>query len=518
MIKRSIFFILWTILSSSQAAAYIQAPLRYFGSFQNPNSQTQQLVKLDLIPNQSNGKLSYIAFLSFYFGDYSSQEYVTYHYDEAQFNLETSTLSLEQVDQAITFSTIFKDNEDLQGHILHSLEGDLGVLHLSKNPNSLIVSPSLMPGLANEYRGLCQGKATTLQIQTMRSLENTSRVGNPFGAYAVQAQWGEFVTKDGCFGVKAPCVKYKYDYASYNFFRGELKLFGSVHQQSCQVHPHELVCNDCTLAALPTTHAKVSNFPQTSAFWEAKDYDYPSPSLEPSESEGKYLGYLHHDYLNIYQNCSLQLSSLPKDENGRHALAFASTAGLYFGDSGSQESLHYKFKQAIYKPFGNSFILQNIEDDTDALLLIEEIKGDYIRGSWYSILFGRVGSFLVQKHSVLKLPEGLSVMGSLSGNYIGEKWQIELQVSRESTPNNTQNPFFPLNFRGVSSLKSIPDFNKIIGGSFDFYTGKIGIQIEDGSYFFGEKRDNRTLLLKRPTPGVLRPLLPQALVPHIKGE
>jgi hypothetical protein len=499
---------------------YAEVATRYLGTLHNQHTQMEQLAKLDLIPHRSEGNLTYIAFLTLYFGDFSSHEYITYHYDGATFDVESSTLSLDQPDQALTFVTVKKGDAPLEGPLISSAEGVIGVLSLHKNwQDPVVPAAPLSPALFNEYRGICRGSPTTLQIQTMRSADDTIRIGNPFGAYTIKAQYGEALTSEGCFGSPGPCAKYLYDFGSYNYFRGELNLFGRVNNLGCTVKSKEITCNGCSFIPATTSRVHRYRLPYSPAYWEEPGFVAAAPSsVQPETVAGTYRGLLHHEYLDTYQDLSLTVTSIPKDEDGHHTFALSSTARIYFGGFASSESLYYKFKQSEYQIFGSTFLLQNIAADTDAIIQIEEISQDQIKGSWYSILFGRVGSFIVCKSSCAPPSRQINKMTALGGVYLSKKWVIDLSLARENTPIATQNPFFPLNFRGNTALKKVPDFNSIIGGSYDFYTGKIGLQIEDGSFFFGERPPaGNSLQLKRATPGILRPLQPQALVVYEKG-
>jgi hypothetical protein len=159
-----------------------------------------------------------------------------------------------------------------------------------------------------------------------------------------------------------------------------------------------------------------------------------------------------------------------------------------------------------------------MERDTDAFLILEESSDGEIKGSWFSILFGRVGSFIVSKSTLPSPDEPIDFLDKISGEYKGQKWNLNITIARESTPLNTQNPFFPLNFKGFTYLKNIVDYNPIEGGSYDFYTGKIGLLLKDGSSFFGDRKSNKVFSLKRPSPGVLRPLINNDLLDYKRGD
>lgn len=119
------------------------------------------------------------------------------------------------------------------------------------------------------------------------------------------------------------------------------------------------------------------------------------------------------------------------------------------------------------------------------------------------------GSFeLTHGESPPTPPVDAPIMGPLTGIYKSGGWDLDLRVVRESTPINSVNPFYPLNFKGAFQLRDITANIKIANGAYDFYTGKLGLRLEDETMFTGFRPDNMHLSFKRPTPGVIRPLTP----------
>ncbi len=98
-------------------------------------------------------------------------------------------------------------------------------------------------------------------------------------------------------------------------------------------------------------------------------------------------------------------------------------------------------------------------------------------GEWYSIIFGKVGTFYFKKDGTVELPRDATVMKQVGGPFESEKVELKLNVRLGQSPINTENPFFPLLFGGYTYFKAgFSPRNQITGGSYDFYTGKIALE------------------------------------------
>lgn len=487
---------------------------RYTGILTHSEIQQDQLVKLDFIVNrQSSQEFNLIAVMTLYFGDYGSNEYVTYHFDNVIYNVLTGTMAFDQPDQDITFIVDHFGQGRISGNLRSSVAGDVGRIDLAQNqpvrPNRPLVQP-----LWGEYRGTCDDIGTVVQIQTSRSSGDSSRMGNPFGTFETTAQLAE-VSPSGCGGNPTLCVMRVYDTGSYNFFTGQLDLMGRSRNLHCNVKANGINCNSCTLTRASNEAAGsgpkefqtvAGGFSQT----PTQGGSDPAASTSDTQLGGEYKGFLFHEKLGVYQAVGLNLATYqaPGSQGGQ-ALFVSGVSTAYFGDHNSRESINQRFNQKEYPLLAPQIVLERLDGDVDTVIQITQLGSGSARGIWYSILFGRVGTFELKKNGLPSLPADASIMEPLTGFYNGpDNWKLELQVIREATPVNTVNPFFPLNFKGAFRLQPVTPNIRIDSGSFDFYTGKVSMVLEDGSLFTGYRAKEGHIALKRPTPGIIRPLVP----------
>lgn len=512
MIKQiRIFIAALSVVFAISEMAFAQSPFgRYLGVLKHAQLGQDQLAKLDfVVARQSSSDVRMIALLTLYFGDYNSPEYVTYHFDDVTYNVLTGALIFSQPDQEVSLIVERFSGGAFTGLMRSVSGGPAGVLEMTQKAT---VTPSreLIQLLSGEYRGTCNGKLKDVQIQTRRSNDDGLKRGNPFGIYEISAQLAE-ISPGFCMGPAELCVTRIYNDASYNFFTGKLDLVGRTDHLSCDVTGAGLTCGTCRFDRL--SKERVALEPQSFQTYEggfslAKD---PNPEsavdAAPAPLSGLYSGYLFHEKTGIYQAASLNIASYQgADAKGNPALFLSASSNLYFGDFKSTEFVSYRFQEREFPLLSPQIVLERISDDVDAVLQITQLGNGKVKGVWYSLLFGRIGTFELSSSSLPVLPSGSNLMSPLSGLYDGGAWKLNLQVIRESTPINTANPFYPLNFKGAFRLQEITPNIKITGGSYDFYTGKLSMALDDESFFLGMRPDQRHLLLKQPTPDVSRGL------------
>lgn len=507
-----VFFLLGVILCMAQSVNAQSQFDRYTGVLSQSEIEQDQLVKLDfIVDRQSSQEFKLIAVLSLYFGDFESNEYVTYHFDNVVYNVLTGTLVFDQPDQDLSLIVDNFAQGRLTGQLRSSVAGAVGRIELAQNTKANPSRPLVQP-LWGEYRGSCDDIGTVLQIQTSRTSGDSTRMGNPFGTFETTAQLAE-VTPTGCGGNPTLCVMRTYDTGSYNFFSGQLDLIGRSRNLNCTVKTDGLDCNSCILKR--TSGEGVSAGPKDFRIFNGGFSQTPSAGRsEPATSatdtqlSGEYKGYLFHEKLGIYQAVSLDLATYqaPGSQGGQ-ALFVSAASVAYFGDHESNEFVSQRFNQKEFPLLSPQIVLERLDGDVDTVIQITQLGNGKARGVWYSILFGRVGTFELNKTGLPVIPTDAVVMGPLSGFYDGQdNWKLELRVIRDSTPVNTVNPFYPLNFKGAFRLHQITPNIRIDSGSFDFYTGKISMTLEGGSLFTGYRNGQDSFALKRPTPGIIRPL------------
>lgn len=483
---------------------------RYLGVVKHSQVAQDQLAKLDfMVASQNSSEFKLVAFLTLYFGDYSSSEYITYHFDSVTYNVITGTLVFDQADQELTLVVERFGNGQLQGQLRSISSGNIGVIEMSKE-SSVTPGRELIQPLWGEYRGVCEEGLKNLQIQTHRSTEDSSRMGNPFGSYDVTAQVGELDPR-ACLESSALCVARVYNFGSYNFFKGSLDLIGRSDNLSCEVTPEGLSCNGCSLKRISKERV-ISNEPKTFPTYskpevgDSKEESHAGSTDAGSQMSGTYRGYLFHERLGVFQPASVSLVTYQGTGNGGSpALFISATSSLYFGGFHSPEYVTYRFNEREFPLLSPQIVLERFNGDVDAVLRITQIGKGKLIGEWYSILFGRVGTFeLENSKDIPQVPNGGVLMPQVSSKYQGAGWNVDLKVVRESTPISSVNPFYPLNLRGAFRYQNLTRNIKVLGGSFDFYTGKFSVTLEDETLFSGLRSQENDLLLKRTPGGISR--------------
>jgi hypothetical protein len=347
----------------------------------------------------------------------------------------------------------------------------------------------LLETISGEYEGVCSSDGETYRLQsfTFRSNYDTSKEGDPFSAFRNIGNWAG---KDPLLCLKADqyCVKGVFDHGSYNFFEGQFFFTGPKQNVKCEPTLDGLKCADCDLKRLSKETKEPRRLTPAAASKEfpSKPNQGP-PGLE--DIKGVYRGFLHHEFLGIYQNAELNIESFmtPEEAAEKGEPRISAVSRLFFGDFDSGESIIYRFapRNVPYhtKPF--TFTLQRPEDDLDAVLQVEEIGKGLVRGTWYSLIYGRVGRFELRKDGKVKIPHQAKIMKPVSGFYKGKDWDLNLYVAIGKVPFKSENPFFPLTFAGWSRIRELGYRVTVVEGSYDFYTGKIGFDLSDSSALIG---------------------------------
>jgi hypothetical protein len=279
---------------------------------------------------------------------------------------------------------------------------------------------------------------------------------------------------------------------------------------NCVVEADGLKCQPNNLLG------KECRFTRTSREATASQKDYSPPIAVVSEPSGiapdsaitsvggEYRGYLHHEYLNEYQAASLNLLVVPPAAGGG-SFQMSAVSSLFFGDFESLEQLSYRFDRKEYPLLAQSFVFSRAEADVDAILKVTSIGGGVVKGVWYSLLFGRVGTFVLTKDRLPALPNGAKLMEPLAAQYEDccfgydeSPLDLNIQVVQDRTPINSENPFFPLNITGYYQYRTFTPIIAISGGTYDFYTGRISFG--DGK-FVGQRRSRRDMYLSKPLGG-----------------
>lgn len=465
---RALFSIFAIAATFGHGVLALSAPYfgRYVGVLHNDNTRTDQLAKLDfVVDRQQADTLELSAVLTLHFGDFASREYVSYYYENIQFNVVTGTLVFDKTDQPLTIVVDSFKGKEFEGEVRSTMsQATLGRLNLMPDTPARPTAP-----LVGRIWGTYQSSKGVLQLQTFRATNEIGDAGNPFSANGIKGRLGRDVPALG-----GLVVQNTFTAGAYDFFNQRLTLWGSPQTMECIVGPHSLNCagEEFRRVAEDESQPPVL-FPPTSRS-VLGPVDSGSAAATGALG-GQYRGFLHHEYLDQYQTAGLNLVAVQNGVAGSGALRISGVATLYFGDEGSREAIPYRFEPRAFPLNAKSFVLKR--PGADAILQITAIEDGTLKGVWYSHLFGRVGTFVLSKTDAPLLPSGTARATVVSGVRTRTFWELATDVGLGVTSMNTANPFFPLTFggylwdrRGILIAKS-----KVTGGSYDFYTGRIAL-------------------------------------------
>src|SRR5258707_503037 len=107
---------------------------RYVGVLRHTKQSKDQLARLEFIASEESGSLTQLmAVLMLHFGDFTTGEYVTYHFDNVRFNALTQQLVFDQPDQPIALVTHQFAGGAFVGNLRSAQFGDVGTLYLKKD-------------------------------------------------------------------------------------------------------------------------------------------------------------------------------------------------------------------------------------------------------------------------------------------------------------------------------------------------------------------------------------------------
>ncbi len=524
LITRGVFVLIGTFVIQANAAPVFG---RYVGVLRHDNIKRDQLAKLDFIVSREEGNNILLkAVLTLHFGDFKNSDYVAYHFDNVRFNLLTQIFIFDQADQPVTLIGKQTAPNEFTGEFRSAYGGEMGQVYLRSDKPADPKAP-LMETIWGEYRGKCESKVggartdTIVQVYTYRSTEGASQVGNPFRAYKIKGFIGEY-SAQGCLSGGRECVWGNIKSGSYNFFENQLLLFNNYKNLTCSMEEDGLNCVGCEklLRASDETKGPRTFIPPTSSsvFGSAEPTESAALTSDATSIQGKYRGYLHHEFLDRYQtgNLSILTYQAPGETGTPTSLRMSAIGKLNFGNEKSGEAISYRFQERTYPNplISPQFVFSQAEADVDAILQITSLGKGVVKGIWFSRLFGRVGRFEFRKDGSLKLPADAKMIEPLSAHYESSEWEMELLVGLGVAPPNTENPFSPLMLQGWTILPSITPKVHITGGSYDFYTGRIGIEVGENTVHLGQRLSRKKLLLKKMYYAPLAPLPPHSLIPY----
>ncbi len=464
---------------------------RYVGDLSVPSSGKRILATLDLFVSQDNGDFPKLeAILKVNLGGYSSPEYVAYAYDKVMYDPDKMELTFDFEDQDVLISKLMIHGEHLMGDfrsVSSSTDGKVSLMFQA--PTAKLMPPMIgakpsVSSLSGEYKGTCGGKEQLLQLEVTRSLSDSTSVDHAFGQYDIHGRQTTVAT-----GLKETI----YNSGSYNFYAGELLLYGFPSNLQCAVSGDDLSCGACQFKKVSGLE-ELFPFQGVPLVFENKlkidDSKYMALPNQPTEADltGQYFGYLFHESTNRYQAMRFDVTAF-KNREGMHTpnqLSITSVANLYFGDFDSIERIPLKFNA---RPWLVSDGAMRVGDG-ESFGVIRSWKQGLITMDWFSRNYGRVGTVQLVLGEKPARPEGVNLIPSLSGNYISPLYHLQMSVGPNGEGSDeVHNAFHPLSLFGYYRLQGNGPYNMIERGAYDFYSGYVWIEGRDESRFIGRVDD-----------------------------
>ena len=485
----------WT--SQTQAA---QAFGRYLGVLHH------QLARLDFITEQeSGGILKLRATLVLYFGDYNSDEYASYDYDNVSYNLLTGTLVFDSSERELHFVV----NDFTGGKLAAQLRTGRGVVGRLELSGDASVKPErpLVQKVWGEYRGLCGGVGKRLQVQSSPSHPIATNRTDPFAPFIILAQVG--VNGDGgCPMGASTCVTNVYFDADYDIFAGHIDFHGSYGSMACSVDQSAFTCGDCRYnrSSDESVPEGLMSPPVSEPKWSVKLDENGSGS----GIQGLYKGYVHLERLDVYQIMTIAVTTYRQGHTdggaGDDLLVSMVSSVRFGGHTDTDEAINTKFDPRTLNIMSTQPVFDRADHSTDMILKITKIGDGVIEGAWYSRRFGFVGNFLLTSSGSVELPEPEKLDSSLTGHYSDGKLNVDMNVSMSDRATDSKDPFSPLTILGNLWYTDLTPRKPFTASSYDPFTAKFSLETNDrGSVYIG-RRSKHGIELKIPNLGILRPM------------
>lgn len=466
---------------------------RLVGTFQNERIKKEQLAILDFIVSRDlENELELSAILTLHFGGFDTGDYVSHFFENVRYVLKTNQLVFADSGEPLRLlSTEFSASKGIKADVYAPGLGKVGTLSLGKDGKARPKLP-IVPKVFGHYEGTCEGPYThrAIQLYPYRESSGDAGLGNPFASYKLK---GHLLTE---FSWSPPTLRTHriIEAGSYDFFTGEMELDRKPDPPiKCKV-TDAIQCGSCTFI-LPATHAK--EFAPRQAVPAFVD-DGKRQLLKG----GFYRGYVHHEYLDQYQRVELDLRVTPTDKS---TLLFA-TGTMLFGEGGD-ETIPFLFEETSYpSPLAPVVVLKSARRGTDPVIQLWSPGDGKLRGVWFSRQFGRVGTVELSNSAMPVLSDGAKVFKKISGKYKSKNisdWRVEIDVRKAAT---FPSPFYPNGFRGWFYKKAPippPEYLRfpIIGGAFDFFTGRIAFEVDFSNFgkgaWVGQREDRAQMSLYR---------------------
>ncbi len=454
-------------------------------------------------------------------GGYNTHEYVTETFHDLKYDFDNGNLTFDEEANDLLMTTFVSaqgGRAKITGDVYvrsSAVTGKLELLQESDEPGDDFLKSALpttqLPFaslLEGQYEGVCNGKAATFQVQTIRGLENESNAKSP-GLERHYGIGGRLVFKDDTLCGRLPngmwCSRQHFKNGSFNVYTGQLAFESKQGSENCTLKGSELSCSlrfftdtiNCQLKK-PAASQPAKFYPRGFHLNPSQEQSRTLPDPEPPRNQGlaqalkgRFFGYLHNESNNTYIPLRLDVIPFSSTENPHNPnmMNVSATASFFLGRdfSGPFVTQRFDHRSFYLRP---GFMLSGA--DSDSFLNVISWKSGFISGTWISKAFGKVGTFQLVKGEASPLPARAMAVQSFAGEFTGKLGEINqwIRFLFPSQPNRMKKQIIPFTGSYQSIVGNTP-VRQIEGGAFDPFTGRLGWFItNDEAVSFGSGQIN----------------------------
>jgi hypothetical protein len=507
------FFAVWTLLTVSlvsscqtvpdtaktqaaaEAAFSAPKPGQFLGYLKIANATTKTPVSFELLPlNNKGARTVYRAHLKLSTGSHGGHEYASYNFEDTSFDQAGRKFSFQTLNGMTSLAIRFQSPAKANGSIRISTgqEAELQLVHESEVESGNIAGaiwPELaeMTTLTGIYKGECREQGSRqvedalMEIESVKTRGHSPDDAGELKGYRISARFGQ-TDRETCKS-STPCFRNFYPEGSFNILSGDLTLKDGRSSLQCTKSGASLACGTCSFRleeksayALLTSGQKERAKPASIVKGKTSKFD---------STHGQFYGYVHNSRQNTYQLIAVNVfeqdepaAATPADQD---STAVNGVVTLYFGAGDTNEYIAYKMKTAGVDRKDQRFFW---DSDGEIILKVLTWKSDVMVGEWISKAYGRVGHFMVQKGQMPQMSAAVETLPKISGVYASPDWEFEIAAYSELSESSQE--IYPLNSYGWAKEKTEHARRRIIKKlHYDFYSGVIGFDLDDGRTIIG---------------------------------
>ncbi|MEZ4742309.1 MAG: hypothetical protein R3B45_07670 [Bdellovibrionota bacterium] len=349
-----------------------------------------------LIP-PDNFKLS--ATTRLYFGDWSSAEYLTYSFNQVEFNPITGQVTIRDDGAEISFTGTLSNGE-INGEWFTNYSGKMGAANFVRNDFEIEVPDDL--DLASPLHGTYYGKLSDTHPEanfperilfSFVSGEDSSKPRGLSVTGKIRFYIGPYESTE--------FIEVPFSSVEFNFYTR--KLVAKTTDGYNLTVKADVLSGKISGELLYDALGKVGNI----------DASKGSPSSGGEYVGGEYLGLLKWDGQNAYQYSNLTLITAYDADEG---LKISATSKLIFGDWTSLEYLTYKYDNVSFNPTTGQIILKSENADVSFKGYLDDGE---ITGDWFSDYTGKLGTLIYNKGTPPTPDSSLDRFSAINGSYRG---------------------------------------------------------------------------------------------------